>query len=198
MEPLLLHTPQYPWHTARQDCLFLRQMSLAVSVKLPFLQRLRTYLVPPTYCFLAPLDQLIMDRTYPLFHYLSTSPPKTACKWHVCIRLNGELRKQMVEKMNSTVFLFGLVMGSVALGTFMMFYAMGWRIQVTVPDYTPQLDIQLNQLLQIWNQSSAHELPYQDYITPSDSAIKNCRIMLMEKWKFTLLRWVGCGCQMPP
>lgn len=74
--------------------------------------------------------------------------------------------------MKSSVFLVGLVMVSVALGTFLMIYALNFRIQVSVPDYTPQLDIQLNQLLQIWNQSSTHELRYQDYITPFDSAVK--------------------------
>jgi transglutaminase-like putative cysteine protease len=73
-----------------------------------------------------------------------------------------------VERRKTIVLLVGLVILSVVFGTFLTIYL----IQVIVPDYPPQLDVQLNKLLQIWNPNSTHELPYQDYITPSDLAVK--------------------------
>ena len=73
-----------------------------------------------------------------------------------------------VEKRKTIVLLIGLVLVSIVFGTSLTIYL----IQMVTPDYPPQLDVQLNKLLQIWNQSSTHELPYQDYITPSDLAVE--------------------------
>lgn len=73
-----------------------------------------------------------------------------------------------VERRKTIVLLVGLVIVSAAFGISLTIYL----IQMMTPDYPPQLDVQLNKLLQIWNQSSTHELPYQDYVTPSNSAVK--------------------------
>lgn len=73
-----------------------------------------------------------------------------------------------VEMRKTIVLLVGLVIVSVVFGTFLTIYL----IQVIVPDYPPQLDVKLNRLLQILNQSSTHELPYQDYVTPLDLTVK--------------------------
>jgi len=73
-----------------------------------------------------------------------------------------------IETRKTIVLLVSLVLVSVVLGTSLTIYL----IQMITPDYPPQLDVQLNRLLQIWNQNSTHELPYQDYVTPSDLAVK--------------------------
>jgi len=72
-----------------------------------------------------------------------------------------------VERKKTIILLVGLVIVSAAFGISLTIYL----IEMVVPDYPPQLDVQLNKLLQIWNPNSTHELPYQDYITPSDSAV---------------------------
>ena len=76
-----------------------------------------------------------------------------------------------VEELKGTVLLVGSVLISVVLGIFLSIYALDLQIQLIVPDDPPQLDIQLNKLLQSWNPNSTRELPYQDYITPFDSAV---------------------------
>lgn len=42
------------------------------------------------------------------------------------------------------------------------------------PDLPPKLDLDFNKLKspQIWNPNSTHDLPYQDYVTPYNSAVK--------------------------
>jgi len=77
-----------------------------------------------------------------------------------------------VEKLKSSILLVSMVVITVALGTFLTLYALDLRIQVIVSNYPPQLDVQLDKLLEMWNESSTHELSYQAYVTPSDSAVK--------------------------
>ena len=73
-----------------------------------------------------------------------------------------------LETRKTVVLLVGLVTVSVALGAFLTIYL----TRVRAPDHPPRLDVQLEELLQIWNPESTHELTYQDYITPSDLAVK--------------------------
>lgn len=60
---------------------------------------------------------------------------------------------------------------AIVLGTFLAFY----MILEIAPDYPPRPDMQLERLLQptIWNPNATHELPYQDYVTPFDSAVRH-------------------------
>jgi len=72
------------------------------------------------------------------------------------------------ETRTTVILLTSLVVISVAAGTFLTIYL----IEMVVPDNPPRLDVQLNKLLEIWNPNSTHELPYQDYITPANPAIR--------------------------
>lgn len=58
---------------------------------------------------------------------------------------------------------------AIVLGAFLAFY----MILEIAPDYPPRPDMQLQRLLQptIWSPNATHELPYQDYVTPFDSAV---------------------------
>lgn len=61
---------------------------------------------------------------------------------------------------------------AILLGAFL---ALNIMRQEMTPYYPPKPDIQLERLLQpqIWNPNATHELPYQDYVTPFDSAVRN-------------------------
>ncbi len=55
------------------------------------------------------------------------------------------------------------------LGSFLVLYV----ILEVAPDYPLRSGVELESLLrpQLWNHNATHDLPYQDYITPSDPAI---------------------------
>ena len=55
------------------------------------------------------------------------------------------------------------------LGSFLVLY----MILEVAPDYPLRSGVELERLLQpqLWNLNATHELPYQDYVTPFDSAI---------------------------
>jgi hypothetical protein len=69
------------------------------------------------------------------------------------------------------VILVIFMIPAIVLGTFLALYV----ILEIAPDYPPRPDMQLERLLQpqIWNPNATHELPYQDYVTPFDSAVRH-------------------------
>ncbi|UCF58225.1 MAG: transglutaminase domain-containing protein [Candidatus Bathyarchaeota archaeon] len=69
------------------------------------------------------------------------------------------------------VILVIFMIPAIVLGTFLALYVM---LEIT-PDYPPRPDMQLERLLQpqLWNPNATHELPYQDYVTPFDSAVRH-------------------------
>jgi hypothetical protein len=69
------------------------------------------------------------------------------------------------------VILVIFMIPAIVLGTFLALYVI---LEIT-PDYPPRPDMQLERLLQpqLWNPNASRELPYQDYVTPFDSAVRH-------------------------
>lgn len=81
-----------------------------------------------------------------------------------------QMENENIEKKLKIRILAIVCIATCVTGTIIAVYL----TQEPAPDLPPKLDLDFNKLKspQIWNPNSTHDLPYQDYVTPYDSTVK--------------------------